>query len=282
MTGPTIEDARKVLNSHGHAFQYAVLRRGEELSRQELTSWLFEAAEFPVGAPQSIIHIDFILRSQFRDTYLVAECKRADPAKANWCFLKVPYTRRNARENELVFQEVRCGPAIAVHARHHEVSASRIDSCHLGIEMRTSSQGDGTSGSGAAINSATTQVLRGLNGLVDYLYPSPTMSIRADQVIRFVPVIFTTAALWVVDGDLSLADLGTGRLPEDWGALKPVQWLWFNYNQSPSLRHQLPAPASPDHSDIPGALHAEYTRSIAVVGRDGIDTFLKTDLASWL
>ena len=281
MTEPTEADARKVLSGHGHAFQYAVLRRAEEFSQRAHSTWVFEAAEFPVGGPQNTIHIDFILRARHRSVYLVAECKRADPARANWCFVKAPFTRRNAYENELVFQEVAYRPANIVYSRPCTKTAS-LASCHLGFELRTSSHGEGTSGGGSAIKDATTQVLRAVNGLVDHLFPGSATPVREEGSTLFMPVILTTARLWVVDGDLSTADLATGRLPEDWGSLKSVEWLWFSHNQSPALRHQLPSPTTTGGFDISSALHAEYTRSIAVVGREGIDAFLQADLVSWL
>lgn len=82
-------------------------------------------------------------------------------------------------------------------------------------------------------------------------------------------------------GDLSAADLTTGSLPEEWGAPTRAPWLWYTHNQSPALRHRLP---SSDTSAVAlaEALRAEYSRTIAVVGPDGIDAFFGWDLVSWL
>ena len=84
---------------------------------------------------------------------------------------------------------------------------------------------------------------------------------------------------------MSAADLATGRLPEDWGTLKKVEYLWFNHNQSPALRHQLPfseTSAPGGAFDLSRTLHAEYTRSIYIVGCNGIDSFFKAGLVEWL
>ncbi len=97
----------------------------------------------------------------------------------------------------------------------------------------------------------------------------------------FVPAVFTTAQLSVANGDLSVTDLGTGLLPEEWGTLSSVPWLWYTHNQSPGLRHRL-ASASQGPVSISDALLAEYARTIAIVGPDGIDAFLTADLISWL
>jgi len=98
MAEPTLNDIRKVLGSHGHAFQYAVLRRAQELFDKGRSTWVFDVAEFPVEGTDKPIHIDFILSNRSNNVYLVIECKRVDPAVGNWCFLKLPYTRRDADE----------------------------------------------------------------------------------------------------------------------------------------------------------------------------------------
>lgn len=211
--------------------------------------------------------------------YLVGECKRADPAHANWCFLKAPYTRRNSSEAELVFQEVVYQAETLVTARPRTKHAL-LESTHLGFELRTGAKGEG-SGGRSAINDATTQVLRGSNGLLDHLFPEQRAYRGDRRNVVFVPVIFTTARLWVAKGDLSVADLTTGRLSEDWGELISVPWLWYTYNQSAALRHKLPS-ASQGQLSLSESLHAEYARTIAIVGSDGIDKFLSADLILWL
>jgi hypothetical protein len=279
MTDPTLSDVRKVLGAHGYGFQYAVLRRAEELSAQQLSSWVFEAAEFPVGTADSPTHIDFILRNAHSTVYLVVECKRADPARANWCFLRAPYTRRNSSEGELVFQEVVYEAETLVASQPRTKHAS-LESTHLGFELRTGAKGEGT-GEGKAIKDATAQVLRGANGLLDHLFPQQRAYRGDRRNVLFVPAIFTTAQLWVAKGDLSVANLTTGLLPEGWGALSSVPWLWYTHNQSPALRHRLPS-SSQTQVFLSDALHAEYSRTIAIVGSDGIDAFLRADLISWL
>lgn len=279
MAKPTITDVRKVLGSHGYGFQYAVLRRAEELAAERRSKWVFEAAEFPVGTAESPTHIDFILRNAHSTVYLVGECKRANPAHANWCFLKAPYTRRDSFEAELVFQEVVYQAETLVAAQPRTKHAS-LESTHLGFELRTGEKGEGSGGKDP-INNATAQVLRGSNGLLDHLFPEQRAYQGDRRNVVFLPVIFTTARLWVAKGDLSAADLTTGRLPEDWGELISVPWLWYTYNQSPALHHRLLS-ASQDRLSLSKTLHAEYSRTIAIVGSDGIDTFLGADLISWL
>jgi hypothetical protein len=114
---------------------------------------------------------------------------------------------------------------------------------------------------------------------VDHLF-AQVGTIENEGAALFLPVIFTTARLWIADGDLGEAELATGRLPDDWGSLRSVPWLWFNYNQSPALRHHLLS--GPSGFDLSEAVYAEYTRSVAIVGPEGIEAFLQADLDSWL
>jgi hypothetical protein len=75
------------------------------LEKVQRASWMFDSAEFPVVAGGSTTHVDFILRSRSRRTYLVAECKRADPARARWCFARAPYTWHNPIKGEVIFDQ---------------------------------------------------------------------------------------------------------------------------------------------------------------------------------
>src|SRR5687768_4972548 len=107
---------RKVLNSHGHGFHYAVIRRAEELKLSGRGRWNLEAAEIPVVTRGSSTHIDFVMTNDSGFTFLVAECKRADPAKARWCFARAPYTWRNIGSSELVFDQfISTAPDEAIH-----------------------------------------------------------------------------------------------------------------------------------------------------------------------
>src|SRR5215216_1578143 len=97
---------RKVLNTHGHGFHYAVVRQAEKLFKSDRSVWTLDAAEFPVVGGGQVTHIDFILRTRSSNTVLVGECKRADPARAWWCFARSPYTWRNSSSGEVAFDEL--------------------------------------------------------------------------------------------------------------------------------------------------------------------------------
>jgi hypothetical protein len=277
---------RKVLNTHGHGFHYAVVRKAEELFSSNRSIWLFDAVEFPVVTQDSVTHIDFVLRSRNDRTILVGECKRADPAKAIWCFAASPYTRRNGPENELIidhlqFQHYRT----IIHKPHHTYTQRGV--YHLGFELRDNSKkGDGSGQSSAAIDQAVTQVLRGTSGLIDHhssISDWDDTDQKPTKAVRFLSAIFTTAQIWTTDADLSQADLETGDFSTNSIQANRTDWVWFNHNRSPKLKPKLSLErVGGVLSDLSVDLPHQFTRSIAIVSTSGIDSFLCADLDEWL
>lgn len=282
-------DVRKIINTHGHAFQYAVLRRAEELASERRSRWRFEAAEFPVGDASSPIHADFVLSAApdwmgmpggaDHRSYLVAECKKADPARARWCFIAAPYTHRDPSEKEIYFQQVKSGFDSRTEPDVLRKWSS-THTAHLGYELRTGEKGNGSGG--GALREATTQVLRAMNGFVDDRFRDAVVSSERPVVATFLPVLFTTASLIVAIGNLSEADLRTGELSPDWGEVKEVEWLWYTYNQSPALRHHIRNGSATGAESVSRAIVRDYSRTIAVVSPSGVDNFLAFDFLSWL
>lgn len=277
---------RKVLNIHGHGFHYAVVRRAQDLFYAEKSTWIFDAVEFPVVTQDHVTHIDFVLRSRTGRTVLVAECKRADPAKALWCFAQSPYTKRDPRPQEVIFDHLEFTDAHdTVHKPHVEYT-ERL-SRHLGFELRTSDKGDGHSNRSSAIDQAITQVLRGTSGLIDHFdriaRESGYSFVSGKRAVRFIPAIFTTAQLWETDADISRADLKTGDLDKDVINAPQVDWIWFNYNRSPELKPEVKIESRGSVlGDLSIDLKQHFTRSVAVISTSGIDQFLCADLDEWL
>jgi hypothetical protein len=270
---------RKVLNSHAHGFHYAVLRRAQALHEAQRTSWLFNCAEFPVVAGGNTTHVDFILQSRSRRTYLVVECKRADPARARWCFAHAPYTWRDPREGELIFDQVVYRPANILDQQPC-IASTRRGIYHLGLELKTEAPGEGLAQSGQAINQAVSQVLRSTAGLINHLFEWSRRSFSTEGVVRFIPIVFTTAQVLVTNVDLGSVDLSTGDVPADAVRAQATDWIWFNHNRSPVLRADLEwANVS---EDLARELRLEFARSIAIVGPEGVDKFLTINLESWL
>jgi hypothetical protein len=273
------------LNSHGFAFQYAVLKHIEELFENG-SPWVFEAAEFPVSAQGKSIHADIILRNKYQHFYLVAECKRSNPAFANWCFTKTPYVGRNISSGrERIVREVIYGNPL--NPKGARVRLDWIDRTsdiyRLCFELKTGEKGDANYGKGA-FQDALAQVLRGMNGLMNYAASAiknenPKLFDKAGAgmlTASFLPVIFTTANLWTTDIDISRADLNNGEMRNIEPNLKERKWLFFHYGQSPDLKHDIGRYPTP--LDISESLYFDYTRTVAVVNTSGIADFMKSEL----
>ena len=158
------------LNIHGFSFQYAVLKEAKVCFDERKSPWVFEVSEFPVAVKETPTHIDFILKNSSEPFYIVAECKRANPALSNWCFVKAPYVSRSISTGERVVREV-----VSVIS-NDKSSRPRISLDWIGrtkniyrlaFEVKSEDKGDTKQGRGQ-INDTTTQVLRGLNGLIEF------------------------------------------------------------------------------------------------------------------
>jgi hypothetical protein len=274
---------RNALNSHGYAFQYSVIRAADKLSEEGQAEWVFEVAEFPVTVNGKDTRIDLVLRRQKTWRYIIGECKRANPALADWCFTRAPYVRRNPSSQKLFVESVDVVPRVVdleiVDPRRpyrliHAVKSGRSTKIYqIGLELKSNKKGEkNSSGGRSAIEEALGQVLRGVNGMVEFVDGHQQL-LTANQSVLFVPVIFTTARLWTSEVDLGSADINTGTLESRTISMTSQPWIWLNYNQSPALKHSL---GRQDKGDRMGdVLENEYVRSVAVVSSDGIEAFLK-------
>ncbi len=273
------------LNVHGYGFQYAVLKTAQTCFEQRISPWIFEVAEFPVEVNGISTHVDFILRNRNEPFFIVAECKRADPALSDWCFVKTPYVSRKTSGKEKIVREVlisrnASGDPPTVNL---EWVLGSNEIYRLAFEIKRGKKGDGKFGRGQ-INDGITQVLRGHNGLFDFfaskLQKTKQMplgkSSRESTYAAFLPVIFTTAKLWVSNVDLSEADINTGKIDLPPDSLEERDWLLYHYSQTPDISHALSSFSKID--ELSDALYFEYTRTIPIVNAAGIHSFLSNSL----
>ena len=152
-----------------------------------------------------------------------------------------------------------------------------LDSAYgVGLVVKSNARGDDKPKRGAseeAIEDAATQVLRGSNGYIETLKLHPNL-VREREPHIVMPVIFTTATLWVSSADLSDADILSGDIDITKSEFKSVPWLWYQYHMSPTLKHS--APPKQQATDLADMMESEYIRTIAIVGRGGIENFLMT------
>lgn len=208
---PNIEGIfRKSLNAHGFGFQYSVLRRIDDLQRDHRAAWLADVSEFPVENSAGGTRIDFVLRHRTGRVQLVCECKRANPAFANWFFATTPFLARKEAAHTCNAERLR-------HF-HGEIRAEGTsvdvipDGYQVAIEVKSQEKGDSAPTTGrSAIEDAVSQVLRGLNGLVQFYARMPSLLDSSKPTFLF-PVVFTTAAIWTTSAKLDNADLVTGKI----------------------------------------------------------------------
>ena len=271
---------RKMIDGHGYGFQYSVLGFLKKLYSEGKSAWLFEAAEFPVEVQGKVTHIDFILRPQGDKIFMVAECKRVDPKFSDWCFVRAPFVRRNQSLDKFVVETLRW------HTGHMKVRVANAmspfvldpsEAYHIGFALKNHQKdGENPQSGRDAIGEAVSQVCRGVYGLVETIAQKLRPELKGNESYAqyvLIPVIFTTARLWVIDDDLSLADIETGKLSSDSSILTEKDWIYYQYNTSPGLKHTIPSGTKSDvFADL---LYQEYLRTIPIVTTKGIGSFME-------
>ena len=265
----------KILNRHGYGFHYSVLRLAHELSEENKTGWVFKAAEFPVQVPGGPgTRIDFVLQFRHCPIYLLGECKRANPALRNWCFVRAPYVRRNRNEYEPLFVErVVLDPdgTISASARSEwGHSDFHNQAYHIAREVKSQEKGDPYGSGRGAIEAAATQVCRALNGMVHFVANNPQV-LNDSGPAYFLPVVFTTARVWASNVDLGEADLLTGTIDLEGTSTEQRDWVYYQYHLSPGIKHRHPPTGRP--INIEGLLDTEYIRTIPIVSASGVRSF---------
>ena len=160
----------------------------------------------------------------------------------------------------------------------------------LAFEVKSAGKGEATYGRGQ-INEATTQVLIGLNGIISFFINHykknkqlPFWKYEKD-VFRaaFMPVIFTTANLWVSDVNLGMADIKSGNIDVSSVQLKPTEWLFYQHSQSPNIKHSFANLGNSE--ELSDLLYLDYTRTIPIVNSSAIQSFFSQyfwkDLSDW-
>lgn len=235
--------ARSVLNSNGFSLQYSVIEELKKSSQQ----WLFYGSEIPVTPRGKNTHIDCVFQDRSGSFFLIGECKRVQAGYADWVFVKTPLSSRKDTYCHLTLDELR-----ESRNSHASVVKKRIGPCSYAVTEDVYGLGFRTKRSlppGAVecqdsvnvINNCIEQVLRSTSGFINLLSHifRPNNEVQYDYRYFFLPVIFTTAELWISEVNIAGADLETGNLAKVDEARK-VPLVWFNYNRprelSPNFR----------------------------------------------
>jgi hypothetical protein len=269
---------QQALNEHGYGFQYAVLNEAKRLTQiasPYRSPWVFCAAEYPVSIKGTHTRIDFLLfkRSDKSRFFLVCECKRANPAFVHWCFAPTSFTARNSSTTQLISEQVTRrdgnGDVYSYPRPHYPIDPAY----GLGFSIKEPlRQGDQQPAGRASsqIEEAVSQVLRGLNGLVELIAEHPRLIEKYDA-FSLLPVIFTNARLWVSNIDLAKADIHNGNVDLAAGEFQETDWLWYQYHTSPGIKHSRSERKS---EELEHLLHEEYVRTVGIVRPAGMQKFL--------
>jgi len=267
------------LNRHGYGFQFAIVRAADALFDAKRSPWRNPVTEFPVEVKGQGTRIDVIFEHFEGHKYLICECKRTNPKLSDWCFLKLP--RFFDSHADLSLFEVVRRTDLEVRAALSEPGTPG-EIFHIAQEIKSQQKGDVAGRGRGVIEEAATQVLRGVNGLAEYFRGRPGAFGRTD-VATLVPVIFTTARLWVSKVDLSMSDLMTGNIATNEEQLEQRGYLFYQYPQSPGLRHTLEylMPSKPTgvnwRRNFNEVLYREYVRTIVIVSASGIEEYLSSE-----
>lgn len=260
------------LNYHGYGLQYAVLKAAEEARGSHNSCWVFEAAEFPVEVRNKHTRIDFVLRTNNKRYYLVAECKRVNPAFGNWCFVSAPMVRRHSfvEQYHIEFlKKYRQDESLEVTVRSEAIS--KDNSFHIGIPVKNDNAKGNPNGKSDedAIEKAATQVSLGVNGLIQKTHEIGGKSLFTKG---FLPVIFTTAKLWACDCDLSVSNLNDGKIDLKESGFQEKPWVFYQYHLTPGIKH--PIKSRQSSAELSSVLWFDYIRTIPIVNAKYTNEFL--------
>lgn len=265
------------IDSHGFAFQYAALRVAKAAFEADTSPWQFECSELPVEVAGKNTAIDFVLRDRGGTIFLLCECKRANPAFSRWVFLRAPFLARGEIGRYLHAEVVYPSPGYPKLVARGLVGSSISDRAYdLGLVLRCRDRrtDEWTPGDRQDLVDAVTQLNVDVNGFVNHL-SSRFLSSTADQgpvKCAVIPVLFTTADLFVSDVDLSTTDVLSGTIDPDSIQLRQIDWLYHQCHFSAALRH---SHIEPDGSKpVRFDLLRDFVRSVPVVSANAISPFL--------
>jgi hypothetical protein len=267
------------LNEQGYLFQEACEHALKE--NEEGTGWEVKASDYPVSIQEQDTKVDIVLRSKISSSpelFALLECKRADPSYVYWLFGAPGLPFGNALFSALGFE---------CHLVRSD-SPHRVDRLVERLSFKVSTHGveswlEVKKGTGKRasnpqnIENAFMQVLRGIGG-----FAQEQLIQRHKNLIPFktffVPVVVTTAKLYVAYYEVKNIDLSSGTINKDrvtFGSrgqpAMEVDWVLLDYGIGRNIDED-----SVPKSYIgvnPNELLKYKTRSIFVVNSDNLVLF---------
>lgn len=266
------------LNEQGFIFQEACKHCLEEVQ----TGWKVKAFEYPVSLQGNDTRVDIVLRNSDSDSpelWALIECKRADPEFVYWLFGSPGLPFGDASCSALGFS--------CLSTRSDEPFCIRklVEPLHFGISTydaknwtevkRDSSRRISNTEN---IEKAFAQVLTGTAGFAEE-HLEQRYKHRHTFKTFFIPIVITTAKLYVAEYKPKDVDLETGTISKEKVHLSPkgqppeeLEWMLIDYGAGENVA---PSIIPEDYMCLdPGKLQEEYkTRSIFVVNAKSIISF---------
>ena len=273
------EQVVRALEDHGHPFQQRCLAE----IVNNASGFTIESKEYQVSVAGQDTVIDFIL-SHAAPTpfYLVFECKRANLQYVRWVFA-------NAREllnREDFFLTTKIGYQLPrgskrIHfktAKLRLIKTPPVIISDIGIEVANQAPKNKKSGITENIYSACQQVLTGISGLAREHASHVTRS-GAEEVLLpqyFVPIVVTSAELFVVDYSSSDVSLESGTLDLEKSTTQSVPYLISDVPVREGIQITTPEQFH-THDDPPPTENHRLmykTKSVAIVQAKSLILFL--------
>lgn len=267
------------LNEQGYLFQESceyALKKSEKV-----TMWEVKASEYPVSLQGKDTKVDIVLRWKITDLpefYALVECKRADPSYTYWLFGAPGLPFGSALCSTLGFE---CRETRSDRPYQAKCLVTQLQfgvntyGAKSWLEAKRSA-GRRTS-TPQNIENAFVQVLKGVGGFAQEQLNQRTKSRELFKTF-FVPVVVTTAELYVAYYETENIDLSTGKISKDKVLFGPkgqpaeeVEWVLVDYGVGENVA---PKPIPEGHQGVNPAKLQEYkTRSIFVVNSKSLVSF---------
>lgn len=273
--GDVHQTAVRALEEHGFLFQKRCLEEVRSLGGR----YRLESEEYPVSIGPIETVIDFVLRMlDTGRTYVVFECKRAHPDYVFWVFSTSSLMSAQQQQQFLLTKvgHLLHPPRRTVVQTHEAyiLGGNQPNFVDMGLEVSRSKPTKGKSGRTESIYSACNQVLTGVGGLA--CERKKRMNPNLLQTYFYVPVVVTSAELFVTRYNAADVDLKTGNIPLEMANTQPVDWVIYDFPVPEPLQV---TPREDSMSSLAGP-HDKYRRlfkvkSIAIVRSTNVVGFLK-------
>jgi len=266
------------LNEQGYLFQETCEHTLK--NREKQTEWEVKASEYPVSLEGQDTKVDIVLHLKAQSSlelYALVECKRADPAYVYWVF-GTHGRFGDALCSTLGFEcrEIRSGQPYQVNRLLEQLHFNVItdDAINWLEAKRDSNRRVSTPQN---IENAFVQVLKGVGGFAQEQLDQRRKGSTLFKTF-FVPVVVTTASLYVASYKPRDVDLSTGKIGKDKVFFGPQgqpaeeeQWVLVDYGVGENVTPK-PIPESYQGVD-PAELQKHKIRSIFVVNSKSLVNF---------